>query len=209
MRKDLIVLAADKDMKYALEGVFSRPEALGIRSIKQDIMVHPEHDPGCALRGVQFLSEFAHQYKYGLLMFDFKGSGKEASSVEKIQDDLNRQLARPPWSCRARAVVLSPELEVWMWSDSPELDEAIGCRGRQPSLRIWLKEQGWLEEGEFKPDRPKEAFEAALRKVRRPRSASIYRQVADKVSLRGCRDESFLKFKMLLQEWFPPSAPSR
>ncbi len=30
-RKDLVVLAADKDMEYALKGLLSRPQALGIR----------------------------------------------------------------------------------------------------------------------------------------------------------------------------------
>ena len=203
MKKDLIVLAADKDMEYALKGILSRPEALNIRSIEVDIMVHPEHDPGCALRGVQYLSSFAQEYKYGLLMFDFEGSGKEEVRVEKLQEDLNNELARSPWSRRARAVVLSPELEVWIWGDSPEVDEVIGWSGCEPSLRVWLKEQRWLKEGEFKPERPKEAFEAALRKAKRPRSASIYRRIAENVSLQRCTDGSFLEFKRIMQEWFP------
>ena len=36
-RKDLVVLAADKDMEYALKGLLSRPQALGIRKIEVDI----------------------------------------------------------------------------------------------------------------------------------------------------------------------------
>ena len=56
--KDLIVLAADHNIEQALIGLFTRPEALGIRSIDVNISVHPQHDPGCATRGVEFLSNF-------------------------------------------------------------------------------------------------------------------------------------------------------
>ena len=34
MKKDLVVLAADKDMEHALKGLFTRPEALDIRPIR-------------------------------------------------------------------------------------------------------------------------------------------------------------------------------
>ena len=64
--KDLVVLAADKDLQFTLEGLLARPEALGIRPIERDIFVDPEHDPGCALRGVEFLSPFANEYRHGL-----------------------------------------------------------------------------------------------------------------------------------------------
>ena len=45
--KELVVLAADKDLQFALEGLLARSEALGIRPIEKDIFVEPEHDPGC------------------------------------------------------------------------------------------------------------------------------------------------------------------
>ena len=58
--KDLVILAADKDLEFALRGMLSRPEALGIRPVEAntDIFVEPEHDPACALRGVDFLCGF-------------------------------------------------------------------------------------------------------------------------------------------------------
>lgn len=127
-RKDLVVLAADKDMEYVLKGLLSRPQALGIRKIEADIRVHPGHDPACAGRGVEYLSNFSEYYH---------------------------------------------------------------------------------EEGEVKPGRPKEAFQAALREARIPRSASLYQRIAEKVSLRGCEDRAFLKFKDLLKDWFPRDSQFR
>ncbi|MCY3665476.1 MAG: hypothetical protein OXH81_07440 [Gemmatimonadetes bacterium] len=202
-RKDLVVLAADKDMEYALKGLLSRPQALGIRKIEADIRVHPGHDPACAGRGVEYLSNFSEYYHYGLLLFDHEGSGREQIEPQALQETLNSDFGRSAWGERARAIVLSPELEVWVWSNSPHVEDVAGWKNRQPSLRSWMIDQGWLEEGEVKPGRPKEAFQAALREARIPRSASLYQRIAEKVSLRGCEDRAFLKFKDLLKDWFP------
>ena len=202
--KDLVILAADKDLEFALRGMLSRPKALGMRTVEEDIFVHPEHDPACALRGVGFLDNLSEQYHYGLLIFDYEGSGKEATAPQELQKNLNAEFVSSKWGERARAIVLSPELEIWIWSDSPHVDEVVGWKNRNPKLRPWLIEQGWLQQGEAKPTQPKEAFEAALRKVRKPRSASLYHQIAERVSLRRCTDTGFLELKGILSNWFPP-----
>ena len=200
--KDLVVLAADKDLQFALEGLLARPESLGIRSIEKDIFVEPEHDPGCALRGVEFLRTFANQYRHGLLIFDHEGSGRERQAREQLQDGLNRALD-PIWGDgNARAIVIAPELEAWVWSPSPHVAKIAGWGTRQPGLHRWLVHEGWLRRGEVKPDQPKEAFQAALRQARQPRSASLYRQLAERVSLRDCEDDAFREFRDVLRTWF-------
>ena len=206
--KDLVILAADKDLEHALKGLLARPEALGIRPVDADVFVEPEHDPACALRGVDFLTNLSRQYGHGLLLFDHKGSGKEAATPQDLQTSLNRAFANSAWGERARAVVLAPELEAWIWSDSPHVDAVAGWRNRDPKLRLWLIEQNYLREGESKPRQPKEAFEAALREARKPRSASLYQQIAEKVSLRRCKDAAFLELKGILNDWFPTEKQS-
>ena len=201
--KDLVILAADKDLEFSLRGLLGRPEALGIRAIDADIYLEPDHDPACALRGVEFLRNFQDQYQCALLMFDHEGSGREAATRETIQGELNSALAVSGWGDRAQAVVLEPELEAWVWSDSPHVDNVAGWKDRDPKLRPWLVEQGWLNEGQTKPTRPKEAFEAALRAARKPRSASLYKKLADNVGVRRCTDASFGEFTTILREWFP------
>ena len=205
-RKDLVVLVADRNMEHALGGLFTQPQRLGIRKIEADIRVHPRHDPGCAGEGVGFLSNFSKSYRYGLLMFDHEGSGKEEIEPQGLQEDLNKKFALSTWRERARAIVVSPELEAWVWSDSPHVDDVAGWKSRQPPLRRWLVDQGLLKEGASKPDRPKEAFQAALREARIPRSASLYRQIAEKVSLERCKDRSFGELKDILRSWFPPDS---
>lgn len=207
--KDLIIPASDKDLEFALRGLLARPQALGIRPIDADIFVDPLHDPACALRGVPLISGFANQYRYGLLMFDHEGSGRETTSPQELADRLNAEFARSAWGARARAIVLVPELEAWIWSDSPHVDDAAGWKNRNPGLRPWLIDRGWLCTGKTKPVRPKEAFEAALREARTPRSASLYERIARTVSLRRCRDSSFRELRTTLTNWFPPDSTGR
>jgi hypothetical protein len=201
--KDLVILAADKDQEHALKGLLSRPEALDIRPVEADIFVEPGHDPACALHGPEFLSNFANQYRYGLLIFDHQGSGKEEIAPLVLQENLNEEFSRSAWRNRARVIVLVPELETWIWSNSQHVDDVAGWKKRSPGLRPWLINQGWLQEGTVKPSRPKEAFEAALRESRKPRSASLYEQIAKMVSLCRCKDMAFLEFRKILGNWFP------
>ena len=136
-------------------------------------------------------------------MFDHEGSGREQESVEEIEESLDADFAGSAWGDRAKAIVLSPELEAWVWSDSPHVEAVAGWTGRRPPLRHWLAQHDWLRPNEAKPVRPKEAFQAALRETRRPRSASLYQRIAERVSLRHCADRSFLEFRNVLRRWFP------
>ena len=201
--KDLVALVADKDMEHALKGLLSRPQSLGIRKVSADVLVHPHHDPACARNRVAFLAQFSKQYRFGLLMFDHKGSGKEEIPYKKLQEALTEEFRRTAWSTRAKAVILAPELEVCVWADSPHVDEVMGWKGKTPSLRQWLFHLKFWTEEEIKPNQPKAAFRAALRESRTPRSSSLYLQIAKKASLRRCQDPSFLELKFILQNWFP------
>ncbi len=201
--KDLIILAADKDMENALRGLLPRHQSLSIRAITVDIFVDSQHDPACAQRGVSFLSIFSQQYRHGLLIFDHQGSGQEIIHPRALQERLNHDFAGSSWGERAQAIVLSPELEAWVWSNSPHIEDIVGWRDQSISLKDWLTEQGLLKEGEGKPARPKEAFQAALYQAQTRRSASLYRQLAEKVSFQRCQDAAFLELRAILSKWFP------
>ena len=202
--RDLVVLAADKDLEHALRGLLARSEALGIRPIAFDVFVHPRHDAACARQGVAFLANLSGRYDHGLLMFDHEGSGKEKQPPQTVQRSLDKELAATTWGDRARSIVLAPELEAWVWSDSPHVDDVAGWKTRHPPLRRWLNEQGWLDGRAPKPSRPKETFHAALHEARVARSASLYRRLAERVSVQRCTDRAFQEFRSTLQRWFPP-----
>lgn len=203
MQLDLVVLVADKDMEYTMRGILSRVKALRMRAVSTDVFVHPEHDPGCYRRSHTFLSSMVEKYSRAIVLFDRDGCGAESQTRSELEAEVEQHLGKSGWEGRCGAVVLEPELEIWVWSDSPHVTEILGWRGRTPSLSRWLREHQFWEEGAAKPHAPKEAMQAVLRLAQLPRSASRYKQLAETVSLDRCQDGAFLKLKGMLQGWFP------
>lgn len=200
--QDLVVLVADKDMEQSVTGICLRSAALGVRPFTHQVLVHPARDPGCLRNGVDFLRPFQRQFAHALILFDRIGCGREEQSRNALEAGVEQALSVSGWEERGAAIVLDPELEVWVWSDSPHVAEVLGWYGYQPDLRQWLQDQHLLIAGEIKPNQPKKAMEDALRIVRQPRSSALYRRLAQQVSLSRCADDSFLKFKATLQNWF-------
>jgi hypothetical protein len=200
--KDFVVLTADKNAQFAVRGILSRYRSLGIRRVDPDYLLHPGKDPGVLHSAHEFLRTFAKLYTYALVLMDREGSGQEAVLRADMEARIEEALGKSGWNDRATAIVIDPELDIWAWSDSPHVDHELGWSKRQPDLRTWLTEQGLLKTGAVKPDRPKEALEAALREVRKPRSSALYQALAEKVSLERCTDLAFEKLKTALQRWF-------
>jgi hypothetical protein len=207
LMKDLIVLVADGQMEFALRGIFTRQPAIGFCQFTFDIFVHPAKDPGCRLRGHDFLRPFARQYGHALVMLDHEGCGRESQPREKIEFQMESQLAVSGWENRCGVIVIDPELEAWVWSDSPEVALVLGWSRRQPMLPQWLDQQGYCRLGQDKPRQPKVILDEVLRLSGKRRSSAVFRQLAERVSVNRCCDPAFLKLKQLLQRWFP-SNPS-
>lgn len=199
---DLIVLVADKDMEFAVKGILTRCKSLSIREVSADIYPHPQRDPGCARRCHDFLRAFSKQYRHALVMFDLDGSGNPGRSREELEADIEARLSAAGWHGRSAAVVLDPELEAWVWSDSPEVAKILGWPSSQGELRSWLIAKRFRETDRSKPVRPKEAMEAVLHHTRRRRSSSLYFELARRVSIRKCTDTAFAKLTGKLREWF-------
>ena len=204
--KSLVVLVADKDIEFTIKGLLTRYQTLGVRQLTFsqdfDCFRHPEHDPGCLRASEGFLRQFLNIYEHALVLFDREGCGKQHLSREAIEQEMESRLSLSGWGDRAAVVVLDPEVEIWVWSDSPQVDGVLGWEGRRPDLRTWLQQQNLLAPNQFKPERPKEAMRAALRQSGKPPSSALYFQLAEKVSLNRCADPAFLKLKNTLQLWF-------
>jgi hypothetical protein len=201
---DLSVLVADADQKAAIEALLeTRANSLGIRPCRFEVRKHPQRDPGCVGGGVQLLALSKTQAEHGLLIFDREGCGKENQTVEELEGRLELELANSGWEDRARVVVIDPETEIWLWSDSPHVAATFGWKSDKGDLRDWLSERGFLNPGAVKPARPKEAMEAVLRETGVKASAAHFGAIARKVSLERCQDRSFGRLRSLLQAWFP------
>ncbi len=207
---DLVWLVADKNMEAAAGGLLRRHAALAIRPIKCETLVHPRRDPGCFHEAAAMLAGYRNRARQALILLDRAWEGAPHGSAAELESRLEEALARDFGAGWARAVVIDPELEAWVFAQSPHVDEALGWAARQPPLRVALQYANLWAPQSPKPSDPKKAVEHALRAVRKPRSSSIYRQLAERVTLQGCQDRAFGRLTRLLREWFgqPPGDPA-
>ena len=167
-------------------------------SIDLDILRHPNRDPGVFKEAGCFLSVFAQQYQHALVLIDAEWGGLSVKQIEeKIQDDLNKN----GWEGRSAVIVINPELEIWVWSTSPHVPRLFGTDWE--TIKNLGHRTGHWQAGETKPSRPKELLEEVLRRTKTKRSAALYQQLAGRVSLEACQDDSFCRFRAILQGWFP------
>lgn len=200
---DLIVLVADLDQEQTIRVLLGdRQRSLGIRPIRVEYLRHWRHDAGCFNEAPAILQSYQERASYALVLLDKDGSGKEHLSAEEIEGDLRDRLSATGWNDRAAAVVIEPELEIWIWSDSPEVEACLGWTGRHPALRDWLLVRELLRPDEPKPADPKHAFRCALREVGQRPSASVFARIAARVGIDRCRDPSFARLRTRLSAWF-------
>jgi hypothetical protein len=202
--KDLVVLTADQSTQLALRELLSaRRQALAIREILFDVWtIGAGCDSACARQAPEFLRNYQDQFGHALVVFDHEGSGMEKFAVGEVESGVADRLRRTGWDGRAAVVVIEPELEAWVWSDSPNVEMVLGWSGRDPGLRKWLVQKGFLDDPKSKPARPKEALEAALGEVDTHSSSALFRQLAGSVGLDRCQDAAFTRLKKVLHGWF-------
>lgn len=197
---DLIVLAADKNMHFALRGALARADAMNIRTIATDYIVHPNRDGGVRKTGPELLSLKRRSASHALLLVDHEGSGSPLAPLA-LEAELDAKL-RPIWGAAAKALVIDPELDVWLWGSDNVL-QAILEWPHHERIRAWLSRNGFAFNQHNKPVRPKEALEAIMRELKQPRSSALYEEIAGRISLQRCTDPCFARLREQLCTWFP------
>lgn len=203
-RPELVVLVADLDIEQAVKGLLARAEALRIRRVRHKLVrdTMAGHDGGTFKRANAVLESFSTDPACrALVLFDRAWDGAPSNDAKRLATDVEQRLA-PRWGDRARCIVLDPEIEVWVFSDSPHVDRTLGFSEGQ--LRPWLRDQGHWPDGQPKPADPKTAVRQALRKSGIKPSAALFHELASKVGLERCIDPSFRSFVETLRTWFPP-----
>lgn len=182
-----------------IRGALARPTALGIRALDYKILSHPGHDGGVRKGGAQLLGVGRSFFQHGLLLLDHEGSGAHVGAVE-LEAQLDGQLSAR-WGDAAKAIVIDPEVDAWMWGAEPHLRSLLDWTF-QEGIREWLVGEAFGFTDAGKPTRPKEAFEAACRRARMPRSSEQYRYVAERISLQRCEDPAFQRLRAAIVGWF-------
>lgn len=197
--RDLVLLVPDKNTESALRGALGRHRALGIRQIDFRILVEQGRDGGVRRRGAQVLSVVRGQYSHAAMVMDYEGSGANVGPGE-LEAQLDHVLSGT-WGDRAKAIVIEPEVDVWMWGAEAHLRSTMGWEFEE-GIRAWLQAQAFAFGDDGKPARPKEALEAAFRRAKVPRSSARYEHVAQRISLASCIDPAFVRLRAALATWF-------
>ena len=203
---DLVVLVPDADIEQAVRGLFHRSASLGIRPCAPFLLRHSGRDPGCRKEAPRVLQKFRSSHSRAMVIFDRHGCGS-AAPREAIQKEVEGGLMASGWDRdRIKAIVIAPELEVWLWNGSPHVSRALGWKGDFAGLRRYLEGRRlWTNDGP-KPADPKRAMRAALENAPHPqkrRSARLFFDLARRTTLAGCTDTAFLELRKTLRTWFP------
>lgn len=202
MSLELVVLVPDKDTEQAIRGTLGHPKKVGLRPIDNPrVIVHPNRDPGVFRNARELLSPFRGDASYALVVLDLAWDGAPSSNPHDLEAQVEK-LLKPDWGDRAACVCIDPEVENWIWSDSPHVAKVLGWSDL-PSLRAWLETNALWSPGLPKPPEPKAAFELSIRKTRTPKSSAIFGQLAARVSLSRCSDPAFGRLCSILRGWFP------
>lgn len=209
MKKDLVLLVPDMNIEKTVCAILKhRRQSLGIRELDFDCLVHYGRDGGVRKSAHTLLQPSINKYSNAIVLLDYEGCGEEdRKTASEVEESITGNLVRSGWDRdNILAVVIKPELEAWAWSSSPWVAGVLGWQNRDiKNLKSRIGEEGFQFNDLDKPERPKEALEWVLRKTGIPRSASVYEDMAQKVGLHSCRDESFLKLKSFLCGRFPRS----
>lgn len=199
--KDILILTADQDAEFLIKALLDKiPTVERTPSIDFDIIRHPLRDAGVATNAVEFVRPYINDYRYLMIIFDYEGSGKESMSKNDLELHIENQLNKNGWPGNNVCITFYPEVESWLWVNRQHLHDILDWTSEY-NIDKWLTEKGYKFQGD-KPQRPKEAFEAALRRQNIPRSSSLYSSLVQKASYRQCTDPSFRKFLNTLKTWF-------
>lgn len=204
MGKDLVALVADVQQEKTLETLLSKRQgALGIPSLAFDIYRHPRKDPGVFHEAPDFLWSYQSSHVRALALLDAAWAGAPGSA-DFLRATLLQRLQDSGWPPdRCQVVVIEPELEMWVWVESPAVPEVL--RTSWPDIHQLGRRRDFWREGEVKPHEPKALLEAVLRQQRRPRSAAIFQELAQRLGLASCTDPAFVLLRETLARWFGPS----
>ena len=192
-------------MSAAMTSLLRRNESLGIRAVSFDVGRHLQSDPGCRFRSVERLRPHIGDYEYALVVFDKDGCGS-SDPRETIQAEVERKLRINGWPDKSKAIVIDPELETWVWNDSPSTAAQLGWSGTYAELKAWLRKKNLWPKNAPKPPDPKEAMEQVLARTRTPRSATLFAKLAKTVGLAKCQDAAFQEMTATLRAWFPQTS---
>lgn len=205
--KRLVVLVPDADIEQAMRGLLTRTDSLKIAPVDFEVTRHVNRDNGCRSNASSYLRPYLSCCRHALVVFDRDGCGSRRSRLD-IQQAVELDLTRNGWKSRSKVIVIDPEVEVWVWSDSPAVARVLGWGSDFQTLREWLVSRKLWASNHRKPQDPKNAMRKAMEEAgltkRIRRSSTRFHDLATTVDFTDCQDPAFVELARTLRAWFPP-----
>lgn len=214
MKRDCAFYVADKTMRDTFEGFLSREDRclqLGCGHFdfvpSEDLFfAGGQNDPGIFTRGGALVSSLINTHKKLVIALDcdWDGSPGQAEILSKVTN----QLHQGGWAPQDVLVIaIEPELEQWIWQDSPVLAAELRMNAPQ-GLKAMLGQRGLWPAEAAKPPSPKDLFIQLRRENNVKLSSSIFKRIASKVPVAACEDGEFRRLLAQLRAWFPMEVPA-
>jgi hypothetical protein len=198
-----VFLLADKGMEQVITGFLGREyfhRSLGCARFSfnpsSDLIVSPTKDSGMLKYASGLLRSYEKSHERPVVVVDADWTGTPGASV--IRERLEQSLSAG-WKQFA-VIVIEPELEAWIMSDTPHLARIFRC---PDNCRQVLAGAGYWPDDAAKPPRPKEALEYLKRQHKSRGFKADFGKLAAAMSVRQCQDAAFLQLRDHLRAWFP------
>jgi hypothetical protein len=214
--RDCVFILADGTMRAMFEGFldrahFSRRLKVGEFQLEAttDLIVAvgsrtdtSGFDSGLYSNARVWLDPLLGHYRHAIVVLDNDWDG--SPGVVAIREKIRKDLVESGWhQDQIEVIVIDPELESWVWQDSVHVERAFRYRRDEISLRMRLQRDGWWDDGQPKPTRPKEAFESLKRELRLRPAAVVFNEIASSITVANCTDPAFQQLCTTLRRWFP------
>ncbi|MCS6878628.1 MAG: hypothetical protein N2038_00625 [Geminicoccaceae bacterium] len=206
--KSLLCILADKDMKEALLGLFSRTSwhrSMGCGPVAiddKDLLVPPgQKDPGVFKRAHELARAYLRTHERLVVLLDCAWNGSPGRTV--IEQTVADNLERNGWDReRFEVIAIEPELETWLWSDVQALQQAFEREIDAASRATLTETLGELMRNS--EEDPKIRLSILRDRLRIPASSAQFRRFASRAHVDQCTDPAFARFRAALGRWFPP-----
>lgn len=214
MTRDCLFFVADKTMRETFLGFLSREDRaaqLGCGNFDFDpaedlFFAAGQNDPGLYTRAGSLLSPFLQSHRKAVVVLDCDWDGSPGQA--QILLNITTQLQQSGWALEDVIVIaIEPELEQWIWQDSPVLSDELRMEAPQ-GLKATLSQRGLWRAEDAKPQSPKDLFIQLRRENNVKLSSSIFKRIASRVPVAACGDDEFRRLVAQLQAWFPEEAPA-
>ena len=208
--RDCVFFVADKTMRETFLGFLGRADRsaqLGCGQFDFDpdedlFFAAGQNDPGLWKRADELVRPFHNTHHKVVVVLDCEWDGSPGQA--SIRDAISHQLLESGWAADRFAVIaIDPELDEWIWQDSPILENVLRHQGAT-TLRAILATRNLWPLGQAKPPEPKNVFNQIRQENGVKKSSSVFRRIAAEVPIAACVDPEFKRLVATLQTWFPP-----